>query len=340
LGISSVADGPITNTTQMSAAADLGRVWQADSTNGDYLFTNLCPNIPAGEYFFTPFIVENPVIDPLVWDTLNGCKPNGQICPTFSTNLDWKVDTLMGVFPNGDTVDLVRQLTESLLGTPGGVDLDVDQQLLTSLLGGSLPCLQLTNLFAGDPNGNWTFIVNNIGTGPLTFNVPDFDIIVSADSCAALNGIDQIITVPGSSALIPPDGSYVSIQFRIPPLPSSFPSVSSSCTTFGTPVQLYIAGSTSDCEPNSVKDFNNLSSFALIPNPANNMVMIKGELLNAENVIITLSDVLGKVLVSEKVVSNSNRIEYPINISDIASGVYMIHIETDNQRNTLRLVKE
>jgi hypothetical protein len=123
-------------------------------------------------------------------------------------------------------------------------------------------------------------------------------------------------------------------------LPSSFPSVSQSCTAFGTPVQLFVAGSTNDCEPNSVKEISNLSSFALVPNPTNNIVVIKGELLKAENVTITLTDVLGKVLVSEKALVKTNRVEHSINVSDYASGIYMVHIETNNAHSTLRLIKE
>jgi archaellum component FlaG (FlaF/FlaG flagellin family) len=246
----------------------------------------------------------------------------------------------MGVYPNGDTLDLIRQLTETLLGTPGGLDLDIDQTLLTSLLGGSLPCLQLTNLFAGDPNGTWTFIVNNIGTGPLTFNVPDFDVIVSADSCAALNGVDQIVTVPGSSATIPPDSSYVSISFRIPPLPASFPSINQSCVGFGTPVQVYVAGATEVCEPNSVKEFSNLASFNLIPNPATNMVVVNGSMKNSNQIAITVTDVLGKTLIKEHAYSNIKQFNHQLNIADLASGVYMVRIASNNEYKTLRLVKE
>jgi hypothetical protein len=339
-GLTAVADGPITSQTEADAAAALNRVWQANNASGNYSFTNLCPNVPTGSYYFTPFIIENPVSEPLVWDTLNGCRPDGQICPTFSTNLDWKVDTLMGVYPNGDTLDLIRQLTENLLGTPGGVDLDIDQQLLTSLLGGNLPCLQLTSLFAGDPNGTWTFIVNNIGTGPLTFNVPDFDIFVSADSCSALNGVDQIVTVPGSSATIPPDSSYVSISFRIPPLPASFPSINQSCTAFGNPVEVFIAGETEVCAPTGIKELSSLNSFTLVPNPAMHQVVIKGILKNSKQLSISITDVLGKVLYKEQAYSNTHVVERNLNISNLASGVYMIRLESNNELKTLRLVKE
>lgn len=339
-GLTSFADGPITNTAQMDAAAALGRVWQADSSNGDYVFNNLCPNVASGNYYFTPFVVEDPIITPLVWDTLNGCKPNGQICPTFSTNLDWKVDTLMGVFPDGDTIDLIRQLTETLLGTPGGLDLDIDQSLLTSLLGGSLPCLQLTSLFQGNPNGEWTFIVNNIGTGPLTFNVPAFDIVVSADTCAALNGVDQIVTVPANSATIPTGGAYISIKFSIPPLPASFPSVSSSCASFGNAVSLFIASADTICNPSSVADLNNLSSFTMIPNPTNNKVLLKGTLLKSKEIQVMVTDVLGKQMLSETIAAATGTVSHTLDVSQLASGVYMVQLSSNNESKTLRLIKE
>jgi hypothetical protein len=337
-GISAVADGAISSSADVAAAAAAGYVWQANA-DGSFDFVNQCPNIPAGNYYFTPFIIEDPVTTPLVYDTLNGCRPDGQICPTFSTNLDWKVDTFMGVFPSGDTIDLIRKLTENLLGIPGGVDFDIDQTLLTDLLGGALPCLQLTALFAGNPNGTWTFIVNNIGTGPLVFNVPDFEITVSADSCAALNGTDQVVVVPGTTVPTPPNGQYVSISFQIPPLPLSFPAINSACEAYGTGVQVFITDDVNVCT-SGIDDGSALfTHVSLVPNPAQNMITINAELKQQENITVTAVDVMGKEVYQYADGKKTKRFTHAIDVSAYAAGVYLFKIKAGDVVKSVRMVK-
>jgi len=337
-GLTTQTAGAITSTVGVSIAADAGLVFQAN-TDGSFDFTNNCPNIPGGYYYFTPFIIEDPVIAPLVYDTLNGCRPDGQICPTFSTNLDWMVDTLMGVFPNGDTIDLVRQLTESLLGTPGGLDLDIDQTLLTTLLGGTLPCLQLTNLFAGDPNGTWTFIVSNIGTGALEFTVPDFEVMVDADSCAALGGVNQTVIIPGSTTIIPPGGQYVSIQFLLPPLPVSFPAISPTCEAYGDAVLVYVAEDASDCF-NSILENNIISQIMLKPNPAMDNISLSVQLKKESVLSVTIHDVFGREILQREFGESLKQHQQNFDISMLAAGVYLFHVKAGDEVRSMRVVKQ
>jgi hypothetical protein len=89
-----------------------------------------------------------------------------------------------------------------------------------------------------------------------------------------------------------------------------------------------------------VKEFSNLSSFNLIPNPATNIVVVNGSMKNSNQIAITVTDLLGKTLIKEHAYSNIKQFNHKLNIADLASGVYMVRIASNNEYKTLRLVKE
>lgn len=70
---------------------------------------------------------------------------------------------------------------------------------------------------------------------------------------------------------------------------------------------------------------NNVVSFQVFPNPANEMVFIQSENENAQMII---TDQVGKVLVNEKMISNS----HSFNVSQFPSGIYFITIDNFTQK--------
>lgn len=75
---------------------------------------------------------------------------------------------------------------------------------------------------------------------------------------------------------------------------------------------------------------NVLSSVAMFPNPATNMVTIQ----NAENANVQVFDILGKVVVSQNNISATQE----INISSLQTGTYFVKIEKNNEIAVEKLV--
>ena len=74
-----------------------------------------------------------------------------------------------------------------------------------------------------------------------------------------------------------------------------------------------------------------LSQLSIYPNPTNNRVHI----LNAQNTDLTVYDVLGKVLMSQKL-NNSNEV---VDLSQLLSGTYFIALDQNGQRRVEKVVK-
>ncbi|MDX2003387.1 MAG: T9SS type A sorting domain-containing protein [Chitinophagales bacterium] len=217
---------PVTNLAGAQAANNAGNLFLANPDNS-IDFSKNCSNAIAGTYYLTPMIVQSPVIDSVLYDTLNGCKPYIEICPTV-TGTGWSLDPLILVFPDGSQFNVNDSLA---FGLP------LTEQLLAAF--GGLPCIKLNDIYPGDPNGTWSVIINNTGTGAVTFGVPAFNIVVADSSCTLLNGQDQVTTISAVSGTIN-GGTQQQINIAIPPLPANFPSVDTACSDFGTPVEIVL----------------------------------------------------------------------------------------------------
>lgn len=217
-------------------------------------FSRNCPTITdsvaSGSYYVTPFAIEDPNVEPLTYDTLQGCSPYAEICPTLEAADDnWEIFPMVFTFPDGSQLNVNDAIA---FGLP------IDQQLLDFATGGTLPCLNLTDLFAGNPNGQWTISVTNTGTTAMDMSVPDFVVINFADSCNLITE-DESYQIAGLDVTANP-GQTVTATFNIPPLPGNFPTVSTECTAFGDPMMVTFA----DCYPELT---NNLQVSGVAVNP-------------------------------------------------------------------------
>lgn len=200
-GLTPIADGPITSEAEAFDAAANFR----GNADGSLTLEHDC-SLPAGTYYATPYISVKPNENtPIVYDTLAGCRPTAEICPTIS-GTGWELNPMILTFPDGSTYNVNQELA---FGLP------IDQSLLDAVTGGSLPCLDLTSIYAGDPNGTWTVSITNTGAGALSFSVPDFFVIVDADSCSLIS-TDQTFQVPAVSGTIASGGSS-NIDIVLPP---------------------------------------------------------------------------------------------------------------------------
>lgn len=85
---------------------------------------------------------------------------------------------------------------------------------------------------------------------------------------------------------------------------------------------------------------NNPLGLTVSPNPAHNEVIIKANTLNAdESSLLTVKDVLGKVLFEEKLTPSYN-LEKRLSLEHYAQGVYFIGISNNGRTSTVRLIKD
>lgn len=216
-GLTPFAEGPIINAAQAYAAADDNRVFESNGGSFNFTYNHECAlgesDIAPGQYYVTPFISkvkpqEGPPV-PIIFDPANGCTPQGQLCFTIS-GTGWAIDSLYLLLPNGNLIDVVATLTEALTGTPL-VGVTITQALLNSFPlpdidgdgNNDLPCIDLTTFYDGNPNGDWTIIIRNVGTGALNFEMADSEVVVSAATCSLITE-DQISFIAGISGVVAP----------------------------------------------------------------------------------------------------------------------------------------
>ncbi len=229
------AEGPITSQVEATAAQDNGYLLSplGDTVTFSRNCYSLDDSLLVGDYYVTPFSIENPSVTPFTWDTLEGCAPNGQMCPSLvGEDSTWSIQPMIFTFPDGSQLNVNDALA---FGLP------LNQQLLD--LAGGLPCLDLTTLFAGDPNGVWSVSVTNVGSVAIDLSFPDFVVINYADSCNLITE-DEMYTIQGLDVTAAA-GETVSATFNLPPLPGGFPSVDENCAAFGDPVLIHYM----DCYP-------------------------------------------------------------------------------------------
>lgn len=210
-GLTDTATGPVTSEAEAFAAL---KNYKGDETDGSLMFINKC-EVPPGMYYLTPYISIKPndTGTPIVWDTTAGCRPRAELCPTIS-GTDWVLDPMIITFPDGSTYNVNQELA---LGLP------IDQNLLDAVTGGTLPCINITDIYQGDPNGTWSITITNTGTGAISFSVPNFDVIVSADTCTLITS-DQIFTVGATTGTVQP-GTTSGIDIVLPPASVTAPPV-------------------------------------------------------------------------------------------------------------------
>ena len=322
--------GPVTDQASATAAEDNGYLLNDFGSVINY--TRNCANnadsLLEGSYFVTPFAIENPAVEPLTYDTLQGCRPYAQICPALDAVDDnWEIFPMVFTFPDNSTLNVNDAIA---FGLP------ITQQLLD--LAGGLPCLALTDLFRGNPNGVWTISVTNTGTTAINMSVPDFIVINSADSCNLITQ-DETYLIEGVDVTANP-GQTVVISFDIPPLPTSFPSVSPDCQAFGEAVKIYLK----DCYPElthtGIEDIESYG-FSLgecVPNPNNGTAIINFSSKLGGDYQFVIRDVTGKEVARTNLYAGAGENRYSFDGSTLSSGLYTYSLSNGVNVLTQRMV--
>ncbi len=84
---------------------------------------------------------------------------------------------------------------------------------------------------------------------------------------------------------------------------------------------------------------NNAAGLSVAPNPFNESISIKASSLDAESeTVITITDVLGKVIKQESYTGISN-LNKSFNLENISRGLYFVSVKNNNKQSVARIIK-
>ncbi len=83
---------------------------------------------------------------------------------------------------------------------------------------------------------------------------------------------------------------------------------------------------------------NEFQQFEIFPNPTNGKINIV--LSTQDNVKVSLYDIQGRIIYKEEFNNNATTFNTEINFGSIASGVYLLNVESKGKRSTKKLVKQ
>ncbi len=89
-----------------------------------------------------------------------------------------------------------------------------------------------------------------------------------------------------------------------------------------------------------VKEFDLSSSLQISPNPAKEIVTIKFDNTVKGNITIRVTDVTGRVVMSQSANKSAQLFNQSFDISSLENGIYLMNIITENGKATSRIVKQ
>lgn len=90
-------------------------------------------------------------------------------------------------------------------------------------------------------------------------------------------------------------------------------------------------------EATGIEDIAIINEMEVYPNPANDVLMVKLELKEATDVQVGLYDIAGKLVV-EKQLGTVSTLAQPLNVADLANGIYMVRVTLGADMVTYRVV--
>ena len=91
--------------------------------------------------------------------------------------------------------------------------------------------------------------------------------------------------------------------------------------------------------PTSVNDFEEGTEFRLFPNPAHEQMQLLISSNDRGAYQLKLFNLNGQVVQARSVTSNTGTTEIKLNVSDLATGTYLLHIEKGGRQKVMTLLK-
>lgn len=83
---------------------------------------------------------------------------------------------------------------------------------------------------------------------------------------------------------------------------------------------------------------NNALGLIVAPNPFSESVFVSARNIDSENAVVTITDVLGKIIRQEVIIGNSFNKEFDLHTVD--NGVYFITVKSPNHQSVARIIKQ
>ena len=87
-----------------------------------------------------------------------------------------------------------------------------------------------------------------------------------------------------------------------------------------------------------IDDELNGVEWKVYPNPGNGIFQINAEGLEGQEVNLNLTDIRGRALTGFNFPVRDRALHERIDVSNLAEGIYLLHLRTDTQAGTIKLV--
>ncbi|MFM9052515.1 MAG: T9SS type A sorting domain-containing protein [Bacteroidota bacterium] len=138
--------------------------------------------------------------------------------------------------------------------------------------------------------------------------------------------IQNFCSITGSTATSNPGNYYYFFynwDIRLP---------DNTCTSSRVPVEAYVAS------PSVISEAAQLNSLKVFPNPATAQVNVSFDLKTVNNATVEMIDAVGHQVSTRNLSSSNGKFETSFDVSNIAKGIYSIHILSDNKNYYSKLV--
>lgn len=95
-------------------------------------------------------------------------------------------------------------------------------------------------------------------------------------------------------------------------------------------------------EPMSVgvNEITGLSNLKVFPNPVNDVLTISASFDNQEDIRVSITDQLGRIVADQGLYSSINVLNENMDVSNLTAGIYIVRIATDTGANHIKFIKQ
>jgi len=93
--------------------------------------------------------------------------------------------------------------------------------------------------------------------------------------------------------------------------------------------------------PASVSNLNSpkLTAIKVFPDPAQESIFVQWALLQPGNTLITITDMMGRVLLQNKENTKGKNVSAIFDISGFAAGMYLVEVKTETEQFVTKFIK-